>query len=295
MKVVVIGGGFVGSRTAARCREVGWDVTVLDKDPTRGDTTNPGRMADCDVVFVCVNTDVTSDGKLDLRAFLAAALRIPIEAGLHIDVVCIESTLPVGFTRGLFSTDSTKGSFVIYAPHRIWGDGEKVWPLQKIPRIVSGLTREAALKGAEIYSVLCDAVVLAPSVEAAEMVKLWENAYRAVNILLANEMAEVAKRHGLNPKSIAGLASTKPFGFERFDAGFPGGSCLPIAIPYILQGMTDGLTPLLKLAQETIERGNDEKNHDLRFSTRVIRNSDQPVPSFLSDLPDPDSWTVTST
>ena len=95
--------------------------------------------------------------------------------------------------------------------------------------MVGGLTAECLRRAVDLYEVVCDTVVPVSSPEVAEMTKLHENIFRSVNIAFVNELAQLCDRMGISVWEVIDAASTKPYGFSRFDPGpGMGGHCLPI-------------------------------------------------------------------
>jgi UDP-N-acetyl-D-glucosamine dehydrogenase len=94
---------------------------------------------------------------------------------------------------------------------------------------VGGLTEACAQRARALYEIVCDEVVLVSSPEAAELTKLLENIFRAVNIALVNELAMLTDRMGIDVWEVVDAAATKPYGFMRFDPGpGMGGHCMPV-------------------------------------------------------------------
>ncbi len=101
--------------------------------------------------------------------------------------------------------------------------------MRNTPRVVGGITPECTERAAELYSLICDEVVRVSTPEAAELTKLLENIFRSVNIALVNELAILAERMGIDIWEVVDAASTKPYGFMRFEPGpGMGGHCLPV-------------------------------------------------------------------
>ena len=118
--------------------------------------------------------------------------------------------------------------FVAFSPERI-DPGRTDFTLRTTPKVVGGDGPEAAARAKDFYSLVCDTIVEVSGPEAAEMTKLLENIYRAVNIALVNEMAVISDRMGIDIWEVVEAAATKPYGFASFKPG-PGlgGHCLPV-------------------------------------------------------------------
>jgi UDP-N-acetyl-D-glucosamine dehydrogenase len=107
--------------------------------------------------------------------------------------------------------------------------GRTDYTIRTTPKVVGGLTEGCTERAAEIYGRVCDRVVPVSTPEVAELSKLLENVFRSVNIALVNELAMVADRMGIDVWEVIDAASTKPFGFMRFEPGpGMGGHCLPV-------------------------------------------------------------------
>jgi UDP-N-acetyl-D-glucosamine dehydrogenase len=117
--------------------------------------------------------------------------------------------------------------FLGFSPERI-DPGNQTWGLSRIPKVVGGVTPACRHLVATLYGQIIDRVVPVSSTQVAEMVKLFENTFRSVNIALVNELAIMCRRLGMSVWEVIGAAATKPFGFMAFSPG-PGigGHCLP--------------------------------------------------------------------
>jgi UDP-N-acetyl-D-glucosamine dehydrogenase len=126
--------------------------------------------------------------------------------------------------------------FIAFSPERV-DPGNKVWNVSNTPKVVGGLTPECL----EVARSLLEAIVQEPGFvvpvstpEAAEMAKILENTYRAVNIALVNELAILAHQMGIDIWEVIDAAASKPFGFQKFLPGIgPGGHCIPIDPHYL--------------------------------------------------------------
>ncbi|MCW2995132.1 MAG: nucleotide sugar dehydrogenase, partial [Conexibacter sp.] len=115
-----------------------------------------------------------------------------------------------------------------FSPERV-DPGRTDWTLKTTPKIVAGLTDTCGNAAEALYALVCDQLVRTSELESAEMAKLLENIFRSVNIALINEMAELADRMGIDIWEVIDAASTKPYGFMRFEPGpGMGGHCLPV-------------------------------------------------------------------
>ena len=253
--VGVVGLGGVGLPLAAAYVEAGFSVMGHDRDARRVRelaagrdvlrhqslaarllesgrfvaTTDPERLSGCGAAFVCVPTPLGVSGFLDEEPLSSAvtALAGVLPRGA---LVVVESTLPPGGTRALVAGALVEAGradlLVAHSPER--EDPGAGRALRGVPKLVAGRD-EASLRAARaLHERVFDSVVPTESLEVAEAAKLYENAYRSVNIALANEFAAACGAMGLDARAVLDAAATKPFGFQRFDPGpGMGGHCIP--------------------------------------------------------------------
>lgn len=197
-------------------------------------TVDFSRIAETDAVILCVPTPLDEHLEPDLSYITATldAISPYVHAG---HVISLESTTYPGTTeeevlprmeaRGLVPG---KTVFIVYSPERE-DPGNPKFTAANIPKVVGGLTPECLAAGVALYSTAFETVVPVSSCAVAEMTKLLENIYRAVNIGLVNELKIVSDAMGIDIWEVIRAASTKPFGFTPFFPG-PGlgGHCIPI-------------------------------------------------------------------
>jgi UDP-N-acetyl-D-glucosamine dehydrogenase len=260
MQVGVIGLGYVGLPLAVAFAEAGHAVVCFDVDAAKvaalgeghsyvedvGDevlaplrerlrpTTDPAALGTCDAVVICVPTPLIGDREPDL-SFLesaAATLAAELRAG---QLVVLESTTYPGTTRErlapiLEGSGLAAGSdfHLAFSPERI-DPGRTDFTVRTTPKLVGGVSPASTERARLLYEEICDQVVVLSSPEAAELAKLLENVFRSVNIAFVNELAQLCDRLGIDVWEVIDAASTKPFGFMRFEPGpGMGGHCLPI-------------------------------------------------------------------
>ena len=259
-KIGIVGLGYVGLPLAVAFAEAGHEVLGLDSDRRKVDGINAGEshiedvadatlatlegrlratadeadLAACDAVVICVPTPLTGSREPDLTYLLssATALSRVLRPG---QLVVLESTTYPGTTRErlqpiLEESGLAAGTdfHLAFSPERI-DPGRTDYTVRTTPKLVGGITPACAELAHELYSLICDEVVLLSSPEAAELSKLLENIFRSVNIALVNELAQLCDRLGIDIWEVIDAASTKPFGFMRFDPGpGMGGHCLPV-------------------------------------------------------------------
>jgi UDP-N-acetyl-D-glucosamine dehydrogenase len=260
MKIGIVGLGYVGLPLAASFAEAGHEVIGLDSDAGRVKELNEGRsyvedipgerlaplaerlrgsaeygdLDSCDAVVICVPTPLTGSREPDLTYLTEAAtsLAAVLRSG---QLVVLESTTYPGTTRERLlplleesGLAAGRDFHLAFSPERI-DPGRTDFTVATTPKLVGGLTDACAGRARELYSLVCDQVVVLSSPEAAELAKLLENIFRSVNIALVNELSQLCDRLGIDVWEVVEAAATKPFGFMRFDPGpGMGGHCLPV-------------------------------------------------------------------
>src|SRR5437660_242507 len=259
--VGIIGLGYVGLPLAVAFAESGATVVGVDLDAQRVAAVRAGRsfvedvpsetvarlvtggrlratedvaaLKDADAIVVCVPTPLGKSKEPDISFIVSAADAIAriIRRG---QLVVLESTTYPGTTREILLPRLEAGGlkagedfFLAFSPERI-DPGNRRFTLRDIPKVVGGLTPACRELAAALYGRVAPEVVPVSGPETAEMVKLFENTFRSVNIALVNEFAIMCRRLGLSVWEVIAAASTKPFGFMPFYPG-PGlgGHCLP--------------------------------------------------------------------
>ncbi|MDX6706395.1 MAG: UDP-N-acetyl-D-glucosamine dehydrogenase [Solirubrobacteraceae bacterium] len=260
MAVGVIGMGYVGLPLAVAFAAEGRDVVAVDIDRRKvaslraGETyiedvsdaslravaerieptTRMAALARCDAVLICVPTPLTANREPDLGPLIGAARALAevLQAG---QLVVLESTTYPGTTRERLAPILAESGLVAgedfnlaYSPERV-DPGRTDFTLRTTPKVVGGLTEACGDRAAALYGEVCDTIVRVSTPEAAELTKLLENIFRSVNIALVNELAMLCDRMGIDVWEVVDAASTKPYGFMRFDPGpGMGGHCLPV-------------------------------------------------------------------
>ena len=195
------------------------------------------RFADlsrCEAVIIAVPTPLTPNREPDLGPLLGAATAVSsvLQRG---QLVVLESTTYPGTTRerlvplleesGLTAGDEFN---VAFSPERI-DPGRTDFGMRNTPKVVGGLTDACRERAVALYAEVCDEVVPVSTPEVAELTKLLENSFRSVNIALVNELAVLCDGMGIDIWEVVDAASTKPYGFMRFEPGpGMGGHCLPV-------------------------------------------------------------------
>ena len=259
--VGVVGLGYVGLPLAVAFAGAGFQVIGVDADPVRTALlaggmspvedvpaallaplvqsgrlaihSSPDALGEADAIVICVPTPLGKSKEPDISFIVAAAdgvARVLRPGGL----VVLESTTYPGTTDEVLLPRLSRGGlrvgeefFLGFSPERI-DPGNQTWGLSRIPKVVGGVTPACRRLIETLYGQIIDQVVPVSSTQVAEMVKLFENTFRSVNIALVNELAIMCRRLGMSAWEVIGAAATKPFGFMAFYPG-PGigGHCLP--------------------------------------------------------------------
>ena len=204
-----------------------------------GATSDVSALKEADAVVICVPTPLGKSKEPDISFIVSAADAVAsiIHTG---QLVVLESTTYPGTTQEiLLPRFAARGLrvgedfFLAFSPERI-DPGNKKWTLRDIPKVVGGVTPACRELVATLYGRITPRVVPVSGPETAEMVKLFENTFRSVNIALVNEFAIMCRKLGISVWEVVSAAATKPFGFMPFWPG-PGlgGHCLP-SDPYYL-------------------------------------------------------------
>ena len=260
--IAIIGAGYVGMPLAQVFADAGKKVVLIDVYQTIVDGINRGEShiddvpsgelkklvddervtatADYDAVkeaaaiLIALPTPLSSQREPDLSIVGSAAAEIAprLREG---QLVVLESTTYPGTTRELLEPILERSGLkaghdfhLAFSPERV-DPGRTDWTTRNTPKLVGGLTPACTERAAELYRSAVETVVPVSSPEAAELTKLLENIFRAVNIALVNELAQLCERMDIDVWEIVDAAETKPFGFMSFKPG-PGlgGHCIPI-------------------------------------------------------------------
>lgn len=264
---VVIGLGYAGLPLAVEFGNAGFTVLGIDTNQRKCQTINAGRSdiedvpdaavtalvrsgalraapaiaADdrIDTINICVPTPLRKTRDPDLSHVVAATRTVKdhLRPGM---LVILESTTYPGTTQEIVQvileeTGLKAGAdfFLAFSPERV-DPGNETWTTRNVPKVVGGLTPDCTALASALYGASIDRVVEVSSPRVAEMVKLLENTFRAINIGLVNELAVTCDRIGVDVWEVVEAAATKPFGFMPFYPG-PGlgGHCIPVDPVYL--------------------------------------------------------------
>ena len=266
---VKVTGVDVSERRLQDIREGSVDLAAGERESLRSSlelnelvlTSSPGALEAADAVLICVPTPVDERQEPDLR-LLRAACETVVRHAQRDQVIVLTSTTYVGSTRELLvqplldrGLRPGREVFVAFSPERI-DPGNGRWDQRDVPRVVGGVTERCARAAVEVVGAVSAGVHVVSSCEAAEMTKLYENTFRAVNIAWANEMAGASRAFGLDPVEVTRAAATKPYGFMPFWPGpGVGGHCIPCDPHYLLRSLREvrADAPLTRRAMKAIE------------------------------------------
>jgi UDP-N-acetyl-D-glucosamine dehydrogenase len=286
--VAVVGLGYVGLPTAMSLVEsgkkvIGFDISVdrltriasCDVDLSSEDlgrltsaiesgklelTIDTSRLPEAEAVIICVPTPVDESMAPDFTAIHGACAAV-VERACPGQTIILTSTTYVGSTRDLVveplaARGLVAGSdvFVAFSPERIDPGVTAHTPLTT-PRVVGGATPACTEHATAVLAATAATVHTVSSPDAAEMAKLLENTFRAVNIAFANEFAEIAESLDLSIGEVIDAAATKPYGFMRFTPGpGVGGHCIPCDPHYLLWQLRRGrqTAPITEIAMRGI-------------------------------------------
>ena len=261
IRVGVVGLGYVGLPLSLAMHRAGYDVVGVDIDEDtvtslRGGHSTVSDVSDADVravleegiefstdyaalrdvdgVSICVPTPLRKTDTPDLSFVVDAAERLaPVVPGSC--TIVLESTVYPGATREVIGDTLTENGktigddiYLAFSPERIDPGNEEYGPTE-IPKVLGGVTDACGDHAEALYKRVFDEIVRVDSATEAELVKLLENTFRAVNISLINELAQVAYELDVDIWTVIDAAATKPFGFMSFYPG-PGlgGHCIPV-------------------------------------------------------------------
>ena len=217
----------------------GAQVAELVMKGNLGATTDFARLAEQDIVIICVPTPLRKTKDPDVSYILAAADRIKatLKRG---QLVILESTTYPGTTdevlRPIFDETGLAidaDYFLAFSPERV-DPGNPKFNTRNIPKVVGGVTEASTIVASAAYGTIVDNVHCTTSARVAETCKLLENTFRAVNIGLVNELAQLCHELDIDTWEVITAAATKPFGFMPFYPG-PGigGHCIPLDPHYL--------------------------------------------------------------
>jgi len=262
-RIGVIGLGYVGLPLSVEKAKAGFNVLGFDIQKQKVDKVNRGenyigdvvqgeleelvqngklsatedfsRLAECDVIAICVPTPLNVFKQPDLSYIEATGNHLAPYLKKDM-LVILESTTWPGTTEEVLKPILEKSGlkvgqdfFLAFSPERV-DPGNLIYKTKNTPKVVGGCTEACTQHAKALYEAVLDAPVFAvTSPKEAEMTKILENTFRIVNCALANEMAVICEKLGINVWEVINAAATKPFGFVPFYPGpGVGGHCIPI-------------------------------------------------------------------
>ena len=297
-KIGVIGLGYVGLPLAIEFIQAGFNVVGIDIDENKINSINNGEnyikdvddnilikavkenkfsassdfsiVKNLDSISICVPTPLNKQKNPDISYIISVMDKI--KDYIHRDMIIIlESTTYPGSTKELIlpyiqnnGYKVGKNFFLCFSPERI-DPGNKDFNTSNTPKVIGGITEKCTKIGALLYETIVNKVITVSSTETAEMVKLLENTFRAINIGLANEVAIICEKLGVNVWEVIDAAATKPFGYMKFSPG-PGlgGHCIPID-PHYLSWKLKTLDYEARFIQLAGEINTNMPNHILKL------------------------------
>ena len=264
MKVSILGQGYVGLPLAIAASNAGHHVVGIDsqielvkklnsglspimdtsdvelaralESTNYSATSNFEVIKESEIIIICVPTPLDTLRKPDL-APLKGALECIANYLKPGTLIINESTVSPGTTRGLIkeTLDKTGVPYELaYSPERI-DPANKKWTVTNTPKMVAGLTPEAAQRACAFYKTFIDSVTIGSSLEVIETAKLLENCFRLVNISFINEIAQFCAAMNIDVREVVDAAATKPYGFMPFYPGAGvGGHCIPVDPSYLV-------------------------------------------------------------
>ncbi|HTQ68227.1 MAG TPA: nucleotide sugar dehydrogenase [Solirubrobacteraceae bacterium] len=285
--VAVVGLGYVGLPTAIALRAAGAGIIGIDISPERLEEIRAGEaelldseqeqlgeylqdggfsltdraeaLEAADLVLVCVPTPVDEERRPQPLA-LEGACEAVVRHARAGQTIVLTSTSYVGATRELLvkplqerGLRAGEDVFVAFAPERIdpgVGDHAQL----STPRVIGGVSETCRRQAASLLSHTCSELHPVSSPEGAEMVKLYENTFRALNIALSFEIAEACREHGLDPLEVTEAAASKPFGFmPHYPSAGVGGHCIGVDPHYLTHPLRERGRPA-RLVEEAMRK-----------------------------------------
>lgn len=262
MNVAVIGLGYVGCPLLKRCLDCGLSSIGIDIDQNRIEDLKKGInnistldisvfpkyleegrlqlsttfdvLRDAEAIIICLPTPLTQQHTPDLSYIESCITSIAQNASKGV-LVMLESTTYPGTTVEAMLPVLEKAwgkvgidFYLGYSPERE-DPGNPLSNFDNVPKVISGVTKACKQKAIALYSKFVKTLVPVSSCTTAEMVKIWENTFRAINISAANELKIICDRMGMDVWEVIDAASTKPYGFTPFYPGpGMGGHCIPV-------------------------------------------------------------------
>lgn len=284
--IFVVGLGYVGLPVALEAAYIGKNVCGIDSDISRVNKLNSGesyiedianlnissvlnsgnfvalseipKLESASIILICVPTPLDNNHDPDLSYLLKAAQDVG-RALVKGCLVIVESTVQPGACRNIivpileeYSKLTRDDFYFAFSPERI-DPSNREYNIKNTPKLVAGLTPEAANKSRDFYSKFVSQVSICDSIEVAETAKLLENSFRLINISFINELSIFCRKFGISINQVIDAAATKPYGFMPFYPSVGvGGHCIPVDPLYLASTAREVGTPI-----KFIELAND--------------------------------------
>jgi UDP-N-acetyl-D-glucosamine dehydrogenase len=259
------------------------ELAALVKSGHLSATTDMARLGTCDVVAICVPTPLDTFKQPDLSFVESSARAVASHA--HKDMlVVLESTTYPGTTEEVLKPLFEAAGFTVgtdlylaFSPERV-DPGNARFKTKNTPKVVGGCTPECTRHAKALYEAVLEAPVFAvSSPKEAEMTKILENTFRIVNCALANEMAVICDKLGINVWEVIAAAATKPFGFVPFYPGpGVGGHCIPID-PYYLTWKARSVDYHTRLIEMAGDINDDMPAYVVRRLQDLLNHREKPL------------------
>ena len=266
-KIAIVGQGYVGLPLAMAAANAGFCVVGVDNNSNKvlnlnnfisniegvgsGElekiisegsyfaTEDFSKLADSEIILICVPTPLGKDKKPDLKYLIEATTEVAKNMPKGA-LIIIESTVAPGTTRNLIlpllksvSKFKDEDFRVAFSPERV-DPLNDTWGIQNTPKLLSALTEDGYRLAFNFYSKFVNTIVECESIEVAETAKLLENSYRLINISFINEISIFCQKLGIELNDVIKAASTKPYGFMPFYPSIGvGGHCIPVDPLYL--------------------------------------------------------------
>ena len=255
--IVVMGAGYVGCELSAGLSSVGFKVSALETDSNRimqlrdkyqkeeyelvrfHVSSDPTMIKFADIIIICVPTPLSKSRLKPDMSFIDKAIKDIKDYKIKNKLIILESTTYPFTTLDRILPKLQKGTdmeigenfWLGFSPERI-DPANTEYNITNTTKIVSGVTKRCSDLVSTLYSNLTKVHIVSDT-QTAEMVKLYENTFRNVNIALVCELAQYCRKNGIDVTEVVESADTKEFGFMKFFPGLIGGHCLPVD-PYYL-------------------------------------------------------------